>query len=168
MIRNRILPGLFAALVLVAPAVARAGEVEWRSWNAGLAEAASTNRPVLVDVYTEWCGWCKRMDRDVYSRADVREYLATHFVTIKLDAEASTPAKYEGRSLTSSGIAQRFRVSGYPTTVFLRANGEHLVNVPGYITADRFMLMLAYIGEDHISRGEKWSDFEKNATPAPH
>ena len=164
MIRTSLLRGFVALGLLLAPSLARAGEVEWRSWNAGIAEAAATGRPVLVDVYTEWCGWCKRMDRDVYSRADVREYLASHFVTIKLDAESSAPGKYEGRSLTSSGIAQRFRVSGYPTTVFLRANGEHLVNVPGYIPADRFKLMLTYIGEDHIGRGEKWSDFEKGAT----
>jgi len=153
----RMLP----VLVLLAAAPSHAAGAGWKSWNAGMAEAKATGRPVLVDVYTDWCGWCKRMDRDVYSRADVRDYLAKKFVMIKLDAESSDQATYEDRSMTMGAIAQRFKVTGYPTTIFLRANGEHLVNVPGYVPAERFMLMLEYIGDDHIGRGVKWTDFEK-------
>jgi thioredoxin-related protein len=154
------------ALTTLAPA-SHAAEINWREWNAGLAEAAASKRPVVVDVYTDWCGWCKRMDKDVYAREDVRDYLARNYVTIRLNAEASGPAKYENRNYTSSSLAQRFRVSGYPTTIFLRANGEHLVNVPGYIDADRFKLMLRYFGEGHYDRGVQWEDFAKNpAAPA--
>jgi thioredoxin-related protein len=139
----------------------RAADLPWKSWNAGMAEARASGRPVLVNVYTDWCTWCRRMDRDVYSRADVREYLAKKFVTIKLDAESTERATFEDRPTTLSAIAQRFRVSAYPTTIFLRSNGDHVVNVPGYVTAERFMLMLEYVGDDHIGRGVKWSDFER-------
>lgn len=153
----RMLP----VLLLLAAAPAEAAGFAWKSWNAGIAEAKATGRPILVDVYTDWCGWCKRMDRDVYARADVRDYLAKKFVTIKLDAESSELASFENRRMTLGAIAQRFRVSGYPTTIFLRPNGEHLVNVPGYVPAERFLRMLEYVGDDHIGRGVKWSDFER-------
>lgn len=160
---------LSAALLAasLAPHAAGAAEVRWRTWDAGLKEAASTGKPILVDVYTDWCGWCKRMDRDVYAKPEVSEYLAKHFVAIKLDAESKAPARYQGRSETGRSIAQGFRVTGYPTTVFLRSNGEHLVNVPGYRPAPDFRVLLRYIGEDHIGRGVQWAVFSKNPEKFP-
>lgn len=151
----RMLP----VLVLLAAAPSHAAGAGWKSWNAGMAEAKATGRPVLVDVYTDWCGWCKRMDRDVYSRADVRDYLSQKFVTVKLDAEAGDAARYEGRSFTSRTLANAFRVSSYPTTLFLKADGEHLVSVPGYIEPEKFLLLLRYIGDGHLERGVTWDEF---------
>src|SRR5258705_12969897 len=58
------------ALVLAAPAAGAAGTgLQWQGWDSGLKDAGKSQRPVLVDVYTDWCGWCRRMERDVYSRA---------------------------------------------------------------------------------------------------
>ena len=138
-------------------------ELRWLSWNQGVAEAAASKRPILVDVYTDWCGWCKRMDRDVYARDDVRDYLKRYFIAVRLNAESADEVRWGDRTLTSRALAQQLRVSGYPTTIFLRPNGEHIANVPGYIPADRFKLMLQYIGEDHIGRGVSWQEFEKSA-----
>lgn len=157
--------GLLAAVLALAALLPppAAGEAPgWLSWNAGLKRAAATQRPVLVDVYTDWCGWCRRMDRDVYARADVKEYLAGHFVTVRLDAEGSEAASYDGREYTGRTLARRFGVSGYPTTIFLRPSGEHLVNVPGYVPADQFLLLLRYVGDGHMDRGESFDQFSKN------
>ncbi|OGF14201.1 MAG: hypothetical protein A2W00_13985 [Candidatus Eisenbacteria bacterium RBG_16_71_46] len=152
---------------LAARSAAGAGD-GWRAWDAGLREAGTAGRPVLVDVYTDWCGWCRRMERDVYSRQDVREYLAKRFVTIKLDAESDAAASYGGQALTERGVASRFNVRGYPTTIFLRANGEHLVNVPGYLPADRFLLLLKYIGEGAFDRGVRFEEFTRQQSGAAH
>ena len=151
-----------------APA-AEAGRAElgWLNWNQGVSEASITKRPILVDVYTDWCGWCKRMDRDVYARDDVRTYLNQRFILVKLNAESPDEARYGGKTLTSRALAQQLRVSGYPTTIFLKPNGDHIASVPGYIPADKFKLMLQYIGEDHIGRGVSWQDFEKSAGAGP-
>ena len=163
---------LFLAALLL-PTIALAAEPprpeapQWRSWNDGVSEAASRGLPILVDVYTDWCGWCKRMDRDVYARDDVREYLGKHFVAVKLNAESATEARVGDRTLTARALAQQLRVSGYPTTIFLKSSGEHIASVPGYIPADRFKLMLRYIGEDHIQRGVSWQEFEKSAAAGP-
>lgn len=162
---------LLALLLLVAVPDARAGRVSdpgvrWRAWDAGLREAGKSQRPVLVDVYTDWCGWCKRMDRDVYSRPEIRDYLSSRFVTIRLNAESNDAARYEGRAWTSRSLASRFQVSGYPTTIFLRANGEHLANLPGYIEADRFLTLLRYVGDGAMDRGVSFEDFSRSA-PAP-
>jgi thioredoxin-related protein len=139
--------------------------VQWRGWDRGLEEAKSSGRPVIVDVYTDWCGWCRRMEANVYSRPEVRDYLSRKFVAIKLDAEASDAARYEGRAFTSRSLAARFGVSGYPTTLFLRPAGEHLVSVPGYVDADRFLQVLRYIGDGHMDRGVTFQDFSKQSAP---
>ena len=142
---------------------AAAADAGWMSWNAGLKRAAEKQRPVLVDVYTDWCGWCKRMDRDVYARPDVRDYLAQHFVAIRLNAESAEATSYEGRQYNGRTLAMRFGISGYPTTIFLRPNGEHLVNVPGYVAADQFLLLLRYIGDGHMDHGESFESFAKTS-----
>jgi thioredoxin-related protein len=148
-----------AVAFFLLPASALAGGPAWRSWDAGLREAGTSGRPVLVDVTTGWCGWCKRMDRDVYARADVQGYLARKFVTVKLDAESDAAARYEGRAYTSRALAARLDVTGYPTTIFLSAKGEHLGSVPGYLPPEDFLPLLRFIGDGHAARGEKFADF---------
>jgi len=107
------------------------------------------------------------MDRDVYARADVRDYLANRFVVVKLNAEAQDGVQYDGKDLTSAALAEQFRVTGYPTTVFLRSTGGHLINVPGYVPADRFLLVLRYIGEGHMEKGVEWESFLKANSGKP-
>src|SRR5512141_2575625 len=86
-----------AVLLLGAVFARPAGAVEWKHWNEGLQEARQSGKPVLVDVYTDWCGWCKRMDADVYAKPEVSGYLASHFVTVRLNAESGEQAVYQGR-----------------------------------------------------------------------
>lgn len=150
-------------LLLLHPPEAMAGN-SWRAWDPGLAEAGNMGRPVLVDVYTDWCGWCKRMDRDVYARRDVQDYLARKFITVKLNAESNDVVRHEGRTLTSRSLAARYGVNSYPTTIFLSPRGTHLGNVPGYIPPDRFLLLLRYIGDGHMERGQSFEEFARGGT----
>jgi uncharacterized protein YyaL (SSP411 family) len=129
-----------------------AAALNWRSWDRGLEEASRTGRPVLVDVYTDWCGWCRRMDRETYSEPGVRQYLSTHYVTVKLNPESSREAR---------AVANRFRVTGYPTTVFLKPSGDHLVTVPGYVTAPPFLTLLRYVAEGHLERRVPFDTFRR-------
>ena len=161
-----LLAGLAAASSQHVPAAAAPPPaVVWRSWDRGLEEARASGRPILVDVYTDWCGWCRRMKADVYARPEVRAYLAERFVTVSLNAEGADAASHEGRSYTSRSLAARFGVSGYPTTLFLRADGGHQVYVPGYVEPVRFLQVLRFIGEGHMDRGVSFQEFSKPATP---
>lgn len=158
------LPTLLLLTALAVPCVATpARAVQWKAWNPGLEAARASGKPVLVDVYTDWCGWCKRMDRDVYARQDVNAYLSSHFVTVKLNAEGGELAAYQGRNYSGRSLAAAFGIDGYPTTVFLSATGDRLVNVPGYVEPERFLALLRYIGDGHMARGEKWDDYMKQS-----
>jgi thioredoxin-related protein len=126
-----------------------------------LKTAKKENKKVIVDVYTDWCGWCKKMDRDAYSNSEIKKIISDNFVVVKLDAEGSGKTSYNGKSYTDAGLAEYFQVSGYPTTVFLNSEGKvieftydkyKMNNLPGYYTADDFKKVLEYI------RDEKYKD----------
>ena len=153
-----------APLVLLALALPRPGgaaELAWRGWNDGLREAQASGRLVLVDVYTDWCGWCKKMDRESYANSQVRDFLGRRFVVVKLDAESQAMLRYQGEEVSARELASHFRVTGYPTTIFLAANGEHVVTVPGYIPPGRFLNLLRFIGDGHYERGVSFQEFER-------
>ena len=101
------------------------------------------------------------MDRDVYAQPEVRDYLSRKFVTVKLDAEAGEAARYQDQDFTARSLASHFGITGYPTTIFLRASGDHLINAPGYIPADRFLAVLRYIGDGYMDHGVSWEQFKE-------
>ena len=141
--------------------VRRSRAVTWREIEPALAEARRANRIVLVDVYTPWCGWCKRMEKTTYADAEVRDYLAKTFVTARLDAEEDGKSlPYEGRRVTYRQFADRFKISSYPTTLFLASDGSLLTAVPGYAKADRFLTVLHYIGDGHY-RTKSWDAYTR-------
>jgi thioredoxin-related protein len=160
---SRVLAAGIFAVTLLLPSARAGAATGWHSWDSGLQEAGATSRLVLVDVYTDWCGWCKRMDRDVYARRDVQDYLARKFVVVRLNAESSEIAHYQGRSLTSRALAAQFGVNGYPTTIFLSSTGSYLGNVPGYTAPGDFLQLLRYIGDGHMGRGESFEDFKRGS-----
>lgn len=123
--------------------------VSWHTFDEAVALAKRDNKKILIDVYTDWCGWCKKMDSEVYSHSSVVNALSASFVAVKLNAESSKPFVFQGRSFTEESFAAGAGVTGYPTTIFLDSESAPITLVPGYITADRFVPILKYIGENH-------------------
>jgi thioredoxin-related protein len=121
----------------------------WREFGAGLKEAEKQEKPMVVDVYTSWCGWCKRMDRTTYADEQVLDYMEEAFVPIKMNAESKDRAEYAGEEYTYRQIAKGFRITGYPTTLFLNADGSHITTVPGYLKPAQFLTVLRFIGDGH-------------------
>ena len=146
---------------------ARPGEraeprLAWSELEPALAEARRANRLVLVDVYTDWCGWCKRMDKTTYGHPDVRDYVARSFVTARVNAEDDRKrATYLGESHTYRQFADGFRISGYPTTLFLEPDGTLITQLPGYVKPDTFLDVLHYIGEGHY-RTQSWEAYSRD------
>lgn len=139
---------LFLALVLFVGTLP-AKDLQWRKFNDGIAEAKRTGKKVLVDVYTDWCKWCKKMDEVTYKDAKVKEYLEKNFVLIKLNAEGSEAITYSGQKMSPGEFAQGMRIDGYPATLFLQANSEAITVLPGYSEPPMFVHVLTYIREDH-------------------
>ncbi|MEM6337980.1 MAG: thioredoxin fold domain-containing protein [Bacteroidota bacterium] len=120
----------------------------WVSVEAALAEAKEREAKTMVFVYTEWCGYCRKTTRDVHSNDEVLDILNTHFAVTRLDAESEAPVTFKGIEATEAELAQALGASGFPTTVFLDAEGNYISKLPGYLPADQFQTILAYIAED--------------------
>ena len=105
--------GSLAFLLSLASGVSGASEIEWaRDFESALQEATAEKKFVMVDFYTGWCHWCKVLDRDTYSNSAVVEFANDRFVNVKVNAD-KVPA-----------LAQKYRVRGYPTILFLHPDGS--------------------------------------------
>ncbi|MBW5410384.1 DUF255 domain-containing protein, partial [Brachyspira hampsonii] len=102
-------------------------EIKWeKDLATAMKKAKEKNMPIMIDVYTDWCTWCKELDKNTYSHKDVID-AAKKMVSIKLNPETSE----EGAK-----IAQRYGVQGFPTILFISADGFILENVGGYVEGE--------------------------------
>jgi thioredoxin-related protein len=116
-----------AAGAAVAPAPAgRADRITWLSYDQGMAQAQKEGKRALLDFMAEWCGWCKKMDKDVYTNPSVIA-LSGKYVFIKIDADQRPD------------LTKKYGVSGFPTTVLLDSGGREINRIPGYVDASRFL-----------------------------
>lgn len=120
----------------------------WKSFDVGLVHAKTSHKKILVDVYTDWCGWCKKMDKEVYTDPRVKEYLTKNFVIVKMNAEAEGTVHYKGKIYSPAQLASAFGVTGYPATLFLKDDSDPITLLPGYMEAPMFLHVLSFIAEN--------------------
>ncbi len=112
------------------------GELQWVDFNQGYEIAKKKNKIMLIDVYTDWCGWCKRMDRDTYAKPGIVGLINQDFVAIKFNPEIKNVTyKYEGKTYNGeelAGVISNYQISGYPTTIFMYPKDKKMNVVGGY------------------------------------
>ena len=107
---------------------AGAAGVAWEpDLKGAMSRAGSERKVVMVDFYTDWCTWCRRLDETTFADSDVQRAL-TQVVAVRLNAEK------DGRDQ-----AQTLGVDGYPTIVFLDAGGKEVGRIPGYLPPKPFL-----------------------------
>ncbi len=151
-----VLVGVFAGALYLSQEETASSQTEsaipWKSFDDGVTLARSTNKKILVDVYTDWCSWCKKMDSDVYTNPDVIRTMNEDFVAVKLNAESHNPVTYNGKTYTEADFARELGVSGYPTILFFDANANPITSLDGYSPAQRFNKVLTYVGQDQYKK----------------
>jgi thioredoxin-related protein len=124
-------------------------KVNWQtSLAAGAAQAKQEHKYVLADVYTDWCGWCKRLDRDVFSKPKVVKYLQDNFICVKVNAEDPK----EGVNVATS-----YKVDGYPCGLVFSPEGKLIGRVGGYEAANDYISTLKQIKANPSSGGDEAS-----------
>ena len=74
-----------------------AQEVEWLSWEQAMRKSKQEKRKYFVDVYTPWCGWCKKMDKSTFDQREIASFLNENYYPIKFNAEQKEPIKIDGQ-----------------------------------------------------------------------
>ena len=127
---NKNTRNLIAGILLGVSVIPVSAQTEFRqlSFDDALAAAKKEKKMVFIDFYTDWCGPCKMMARDVFPQKKVGDYFNGKFVCLKLNAEK------EGKEL-----AKKYNVRAYPTYVVVDADGKQRMEAKGAMDADEFI-----------------------------
>lgn len=142
-----ILP-LLVLLLCMGMDVAHAENIHWMKYDEGLLRAKSEHKKIFMNFHAEWCGYCKKMNKETFTNPALIAYMNKNFISIQVDSDKE------------SSLARRYRVQGLPTSWFLTDTGEQIASQPGYIPADNLLQMMQYIHTDSY-KSLSYSDFVK-------
>lgn len=145
-------------------------KVQWMSFEEAVKRSKIEKRKIFIDVYTDWCGWCKVMDKNTFSEPEVARLLNEKFYAVKFNAE-------QREDVVFNGVTFRFVESGrsgyhelaaallnnklsYPTVVFLDEEFAMITPLPGYRKPEEFHPMAQFIGEGHY-KNIKFAEWQK-------
>lgn len=124
-------------------------EIQWHDFNEGLELAKAEGKNVFIEFYTDWCGYCKKMDKTTFKDPQVIGMINKNYVPIRVNGDSRDTVDVDGwitdeRNLTRS----EYGVTGYPTYVFLESDGAKITKLPGYQRSDRLLTVLDYLKSD--------------------
>jgi thioredoxin-related protein len=174
---------LLTLITLLVPALmfSQAGEINWMSIEE--AQAAQKNNPkkIMMDVFTQWCGPCKMLDKNTFQHADVASYVNQNYYAVKFDAESPKDIQYKGQTYSNpdydpnkkgrNGVNQFSRamgVSAYPTIIFLDEDLNVIAPIPGYKTPQQLEMYLKFFATDEyksITTKEQWLSYQEGFKP---
>ncbi len=149
---------------------ASAQDIKWLSWEEAVQLSQTDAKPkkMFIDVYTDWCGWCKKMDKETFQHPEVAKYMQENFYMVKMDAEGKDPIEYKGNTFkyVPSGRRGYHELAAallqgkmsYPTVVFLDEEMNMLSPVPGYQQVGPFLQIAKYFG-DNIYKDKDWQSY---------
>jgi thioredoxin-related protein len=121
--------------------------VHWAPYEEGMENARESNKPVLLSFYTDWCGWCKRMEKETYGDPQIQQFLNLNFIAIKINAESKEPIRMDGKEMKMKDLTRKYGVRAFPTTVFLESDGTPIAPLAGYSEPASFRKVLVFIQE---------------------
>ncbi len=159
----------FITLAFAGKAICQApssNEIHWYTLQEALKLNAEHPKKIFIDVYTDWCGWCKKMDATTFKDPQVIEYMNRFFYAVKFNAEKVDTITYKGTLYTkkpdskTNDLAIYFlkEKMSYPTTVYLNENADLIQPIPGYRDVNEMSLFLTYIGGD-VARWLSWENY---------
>ncbi|NNE28297.1 MAG: DUF255 domain-containing protein [Saprospiraceae bacterium] len=154
-----VLSGLIASSFIPAEEEFK-GNVRWYTFEEAVEANKKVKKKFMVDIYTDWCGWCKRMDANTFEKEDISAYLNDNFYPVKLDAEMKADVLFKGHTFNFIPNAGRRGVHtlayslldgkmSYPSIVFLDEKVDRIMVSKGYKGPEDFMKELKFTSEEH-------------------
>jgi len=144
-------------------------KIRWYSFEEAYQLNKKKPKKIFIDVFTDWCGWCKKMDAETFTNSVISDYMMDHFYCVKLNAERKDTIIIDGVTFTNPNPASKRSTHqlavellkgnmSYPSYVFLNEKSQWLTVVSGYQQAHDFEPILHYFGEDAYVK-TPWEDF---------
>ncbi len=156
-LKYTVLAILILFFVAQAPAQDKT-KIKWYKIEEAAALTSKKKKKIFVDLYTDWCGWCKKMDATTFTDPVIVEYMNDNFYAVKLDAETSNTLTINGqqyinpkpgtrRSSHQLAIALLNGKMSYPSFAFLDEDVKLITVLPGYNPPEKLEPVLHYIAE---------------------
>jgi thioredoxin-related protein len=146
------------------------GEVKWYTFEEAVKLNEKNPKKIFIDVYTDWCSWCKVMDQKTFTNTEIADYLNKHYYPVKFNAESKEPITFQGRVFENKGEGRRspheLAVAllqgkmSYPSIAYMDENNQLLTAVPGYVTPIQIEPILVFFGENHY-KSTNWDTFNQ-------
>ena len=172
---------LYSVLFLVAGFM-QAQEINWVTIEEAVELQQKQPKKIFMDVYTNWCGPCKLLDRNTFANKDVANYINENYYAVKFNGEGNTtvqfkentfanpqydPAKANRRNSTHQ-FARYMRINAYPTLVFFDEKGDFITPITGYQTPQQLELYLKLFKSDdykEMTDQEKFNAYHQAFKP---
>ena len=148
-------------MVLISlPIIGNAQKINWVTFEEAVKLNETAPKKIFIDVCTDWCGWCKKMDKVTYQDSTVAAYINENFYAVQFDAECNDTIVFAGYTFVNDGgqggrrgthqlaVALLQGKLSYPTCVFMNEKNQLLTTVPGYREPKDFMPILKYFATD--------------------
>lgn len=144
-------------------------KINWISIQDMNVKMKTDPRPVIIDLYTNWCYWCKMMDKKTYSNSKVISYINSHFYAVKLNAETKDTIvwnnnKYEFNSnykVNDFALFVTQQQLVFPSTVIFPVTNETPAAIPGFMNPKEIEVILKYFGSQ-ICKSQNFSEYSAN------
>jgi len=146
-------------------------QVKWLTWEDAVAQSKIEKRKFFVDLYTDWCGWCKKMDKATFAQPEIAEYLNEKYYPIKFDAEQKEPINIDGteykyvrsgrKGFNQLAVEITMGKLSFPTIVFLDEELKVIQPIPGYRGPKEFQMIMEFFGEDHF-KSVNWKTYQNS------
>jgi thioredoxin-related protein len=146
-------------------------KIKWYSFEEAYKLNKKKQKKVFIDVFTDWCGWCKKMDAETFANPVISEYMSKHFYCVKLDAERKDTVIIDGVTFTNPNPSSKRSTHqlavellkgkmSYPSYAFLNEKGQWMTVVAGYQKAKDFEVLLHYFGDGAYEKQIPWEEFK--------
>lgn len=168
--KNKMIPVAAITLILIISYImlnangnpnSKSDEVKGKSFEEILKLAQKEKKKVVIQVYADWCSWCKKMERETYPDELVQKELKRNYYLYRLNGESRETIEYDGRRWTKAELTKAFGIRGFPSTIFLNFDSKPITVLPGYVDAKTFSNILKFIGDDLYTK-MTFDDFMKN------
>jgi len=170
--KKKATPSSSASKPAVPAAAATATEIHWMDIDEVQVAMKQAPKKVWMDVYTDWCVWCKRMDQTTFQNPNVIRYMNEHFYAVKLNAEQKTDIRFMGKMYNANPnerahpFAKKFLGENlsYPTSIVMEENFQGPQPIPGYQDLKMIEMIMKYFGEG-LYKTTPWADYQAKFVP---